>query len=83
MAWADKLDELRARPEGERQRLAIWGAILITLILFLLWLFNLRLVWQNKPAPAPAPRSELSGLAEWWREAVTRIQIGWQTIKQN
>lgn len=81
MAALDYLDKLRQRPEAERQRLVIWFSILITLILFVLWLLNLQFIWQNEStAPAPVVQTTKASETGWWQDSLMRIQAGWQTI---
>jgi len=78
MTLFEYLDKLRAKPEAERRRMVIWGSILITFLIFALWLLNLRYLWQNNPEPKPiSPAVETGGV---WQDAVLRIKTGWQTI---
>lgn len=74
MTFFEYLDKLRAKPEAERRRIVIWGTVLITFLIFALWLLNLRYLWQNTEEPVPAVGSTT------WQEAILRIKTGWQTI---
>ena len=74
MTLFEYLDKLRAKPEAERRRMVIWGTILVTFLIFALWLLNLRYLWQNGQESVPV---ETSGA---WQDAVLRIKTGWQTI---
>jgi hypothetical protein len=83
MSALDYLDKLRARPEAERQRLAVWIAILVTLILAVLWLLNLRVIWHNSQEAAAEPAVQTSiwsKMATGLGESLSRIKNGWQTI---
>jgi hypothetical protein len=85
MSLFEYLDKLRAKPEAERQRMVIWGTILITFIIFALWLLNLRYLWQNSQEPVPvvvstATSTEAGGIGKAWQDAILRIKTGWQTI---
>lgn len=69
--------------------MVIWGTILITFIIFALWLLNLRYLWQNTEEPVILPVSTTTptsvevGVGEAgkaWQDAILRIKTGWQTI---
>lgn len=75
----DYLERLRSRPESTRRRVLLAAASALTLVIFLLWLLNLKYVGSLSqtaaPVPAAAPQLETSFLTGW-----DRIRAGWQIL---
>lgn len=86
MGFFERLDAVRARPERDRERLALWLALAITAAITVVWVLNLKLLWGTTD-DAPVPNQEGAAeepaadrLGKFIEDSKIRITRGWQKI---
>jgi hypothetical protein len=76
-----KLEQVRQRPEAERQRWLWVGVIAGTLLIVGLWALNAKLLaWSEHPVAAQVTAGESSSWTQELSGAAVKIKLGWQTV---
>ena len=75
----EHLERLRSKPEAVRRRALVLASGALTLIIFLLWLLNLKYVGplSNPVQVAAPPAANATGT---FHQTLARIQAGWQIL---
>ncbi|MEK7208699.1 MAG: hypothetical protein AAB677_00370 [Patescibacteria group bacterium] len=71
--FADYLDELRRRPEPARRRVLVLTAGSLTVVIFLVWLLNLKFLTSGGGQTANV--GSVNSV-----ETLERIKTGWQVL---
>lgn len=76
----DYLQSWLRKPESVRRRAAALAAGGITLVIFLLWLLNLKFTGSLVPAAAPTPAVQTAAVRATVAEILARLQAGWRVL---